>query len=224
MSAICAAAAPALPMSGAAQISVSAAAILSQPRSVLRLQGGLEEISGFLVGGSVELRRADWSLAATQHIGRMTPGEDATGIVGRNVRQFELHGSYAADRWISFEGYYILRTFDSPAGVQRWNMLGLGVRPSAELGTPTLLGHVVLSYLPLVSVTLPDGARQGVAAEVGVSFSPRDKPTSFQVSYRFERFSFPQRSGRTEQFDRLALKVSLKVRDPSRSVAVPDNL
>jgi hypothetical protein len=211
-------------MSGVAQVSVSAAAIVSQPRSVLRLQGRLEEISGILVGGSVELRSARLSFAATQHIGRMTPSDDAAGIVSRNVRQFELRGSYAADRWISLEGSYVLRTFDSPAGVQRWNMLGVGVRPYAELGTPTLLGHVLLSYLPVVSVTLPEGARRGLAAEVGVSFSPRDKPATFQMSYRFERFSFPEGSGRTEQFDGLVLKVSLRVRDPSRSVAVPDNL
>lgn len=191
------------------QIELSAAAILALPRSSLLLAGEREIIAGTWLGGALAVKAGRVVIAGTGLRGTLTP-RDNTRAIERDGGEVTGLLRFEPSTWFGFETAYTVRAFNSVAGYQRWQILGLGVRLSAALGSPALRAYARGSYFPSMSVTGQRSPNLGVAAEAGVTAALRRVPLVLGLSYRLERYDFPG-DARLEQFDQLAVEVGWRI-------------
>jgi hypothetical protein len=122
-----------------------------------------------------------------------------------------VHPAFARP-WLGLELRYTARAFSSAAGYQRWDVVGVGAAASRDLGTPAVRAFASLLYFPMVSVSHQERPRFALGSDVGIALAPSKLPLAVTLSYRIERFSFPEAAARSEQFEALTLSLGLRRR------------
>ena len=197
--------------SPAQRLEVTGFGLIAGPRGTVLYQGARETIGGVWLGLAAEVRVHRVSITASGLRGTLNPV--AGTPFDRDAGEEAVLVRFEPRSRVGVEASYTVRAFSSAAGYQRWNMLGLGAWVTAPLGDPALRAYGRASYLPAVSVSGQPSPSVALAAEVGVSASPRRAPLIIRLMYRFERFDFPaQPIARFEQFERIALAVGYQIR------------
>jgi hypothetical protein len=192
-----------------AQIGASARAALAQARSALRVGATEEEETGWWYGGAVDLKAGPVAVSGLLLRGNLSPVSGANGFE-RAGGEASVSLRLAPISVVGVEGSYGIRRFDSPVGFQEWKIIGVGLRAASPLGHRSITGFGGASYLPSVSVSGRQKAQRGLAFEAGVRFEPSRVPFTLGVTYRFERFDFPDGEAvSVEQFDRLTIEAGL---------------
>jgi hypothetical protein len=202
---------PALAPSLEAQIAVSLSGAAAQVHSTALVDGVTEEIGGVWFGGALAVHLGPAVVRARALGGTMTPVGSSNAFERDGG---ELQGGLALHPtpWVSLDGSFTYRAFDSPVGFQSWTMPAVGVTLSPPLGDPDLRAYLRGSYLPSVAVSGREAPDLGLWAEGGVRAALRVAPIVIGLSYRFERYDFPTNTvTRVEQFDRLALEVGVRL-------------
>jgi len=198
-----------LPTAALASQSIAGRVLIAAPKSSARLSGLSERLDGLWAGLALDVAAGRFTVSTAGTRGRVT--SDAGSAPDRDVGEVVVSGRYEARNGLGFELRYAGRVFSSPAGYQRWDIVGLGASVSRDLGTPSVHAVATLAYLPIVNVTSQPRATFAISSDVGVAIAPRRSPMALRVSYRVERFSF-FKLGRSEQFEVLTLSVGLRVR------------
>ena len=200
-----------VPTAASSGQTVSGHAIVAAPKHSLHFSGVTERTDGSWVGGALELEAGRLRLSASGMRGRLA-ATDPGSLPRSDVGELSLSGQYRARPWLGLELRYTARAFSSAAGYQRWNLVGVGVAASRDLGTPGARAFASLLYFPMVSVSHQERPRFAVGSDVGIALAPRKFPLAVTLSYRIERFSFPEVAARSEQFEALALSLAVRAR------------
>ena len=188
---------------------VDARALVAAPRNSARLGGVTERASGVWAGMAVDLRAGRFTLSARGTRGQLTTSQ--AGLVpNRDVGEIAVRGRYDIRSWISLDLGYTGRAFSSAAGYQRWNMAGVGLTATRDVGTPAVRAFVSLAYLPVVRIRSHENPTFSFGSNVGIAVAPSRSPFTFALSYRIERFGFPRAIGRSEQFEALSFSAGVK--------------
>ena len=194
-----------LPLSSLASQTIAGRVVIAAPRNSVRLPGLRENVDGMWAGLALDAGAGRFTVSATGTRGRLTPGVVGSAF-DREVGELSLSGRYEVPNGVGVELRYITRAFSSPAGYQRWDIVGVGASLARDLGTPAVHAVATLAYLPIVNIRGEGRASFALSSEVGLTVAPRRLPVAFLVSYRVERFSFFSLS-RREQFEALTLSV-----------------
>lgn len=185
------------------QASITAIGIASRPLSTLRLDDTREAIDGTWTGGIVILRLVPLAVEGSATTGRLR-ATDNTVAFQRDGGELRGIGRLEVSPYFGLEGGDAIRAFDSPAGYQRWEMPLVGGRISAPLGHPALSTFLRGHFMPAVKVSGQDTPELAVSGEAGLLARLGKLPFMLHVSYRIERFDFPQGiPKRVEQFETL---------------------
>jgi len=130
----------------------------------------------------------------------------------RDVGELSLDGQYRVRPWLRLELRYTARAFRSAAGYQRWDLVGVGAAASRDLGTPAVRGFASLLYFPMARVSHQESPRFSLGSDVGIALAPSKLPIAVRLSYRIERFRFPEAAARSEQFEALTLSLGVRAR------------
>ncbi|GIW53284.1 MAG: hypothetical protein KatS3mg081_2639 [Gemmatimonadales bacterium] len=141
------------------------------------------------------------------------------GSITRDAGEIRGVVALAPVRWISLEGSYTVRAFSSAMGYQRWQIPGAGVKVAIPLGDSTFLAYVRGHYLfPALQQlyagqTSGDARYQlGLSGESGLIVRPGRAPVVLGITYRLERFDFPElAAGRLEHFEVISAFAGLRL-------------
>ena len=200
-----------VPMAAASGQTVSGRAVVSVPKYITHYSGVTERMDGSWVGGAVAFEAGRLWLAVSGMRGRLTAA-DPGSVPKSDVGELSLDGQYRVRPWLDLELRYTARAFSSAAGYQRWDVVGVGAVVSRDLGTPAVRAFASLLYFPLVSVSHQERPRFALGSDVGIAVAPSQLPLAVALSYRIERFSFPEAAARSEQFEALTLSVGVRAR------------
>ena len=194
----------------AGQVTLSASGVVGRAGSSLLVGGQPEEGTGIWYGGLVVLNAGRISVEGSGLRGKLSP---ASGSAGFDQDAGEMRGilSVRALSWLSVEGGYTIRAFDSPAGYQKWTLATAGARIMTTLGTPNLTGYARAAYV--VSATVSGRAKPdvGLTFEAGFRLLPASAAPALSLFYRFERFDFPGATPVLEHVDMIGLSLGLKL-------------
>ncbi|MGH7538432.1 MAG: hypothetical protein ACREMF_07355 [Gemmatimonadales bacterium] len=190
---------------------VTASAVIANPKSSVRLGGVTDRGAGLWAGVAFDLQVGRFEIRGSGMRGRLTPGE-AGAAPDRDVGETSFGLGYAVRPWLGFELQYTARAFRSAAGRQRWDMLGVSASARHDLGIPDVRAFAALVYLPIVTLSDQKGPSFAFGSEVGIFVAPSRTPLVVQLSYGVQRFRFPATTGRSEQFETLTLSVGARVR------------
>jgi len=197
-------------ISAAQQAEVTGFGIVAGPRGTVLNQGVRETVQGVWLGAVLEVRAGRFLVSAFGLRGTLDP---VANTVRRDGGEEGILVRFEPRAGLGVDAVYTARAFSSAVGYQRWDMLGFGAWVSVPLGDPALQAFARGSYLPAVGVSGQPSPNLALAAEVGVSATPRRAPVVIRLTYRFERFDFPaQPASRLEAFERMALEVGYRVR------------
>lgn len=188
---------------------VSAHAVVASPKQSAHFSGLTERVDGSWVGGAAEFGTGRLCLSISGMRGRLT-APDPGSVPKRDVGELSLTGQYRVRPWLGLELHYTARVFSSAAGYQRWDLVGVGAAASRDLGTPAVRAFANLLYFPTVSVSHQERPSFAFGSDVGIALAPSKLPLAVVVSYRIERFSFPETAARSEQFEALTLSVGVR--------------
>ena len=200
-----------VPMAAASGQTVSGHAVVAAPKHSTHLSGVTERVDGSWVGGAVEFETGRVRLSLSGMRGRLTAA-DAGSLPKRDVGELSLDGQYRVRPWLGLELRYTARAFSSAAGYQRWDLVGVGAAASRDLGTPAVRAFARLLYFPMVSVSHQQRPSFALGSDVGIALAPSKLPLAISLSYRIERFSFPEVAARSEQFEALTLSLGVRAR------------
>jgi hypothetical protein len=190
---------------------VAAHAVVAAPRHSVHFSGVTERMDGLWEGGAVEFEAGRVRISVSGMRGRLTAA-DSGSLPKRDVGELSLNGQYRVRPWLSLDLRYTARAFSSAAGYQRWDVVGVGAAASRDLGTPAVRAFASLLYFPMVSVSHQERPRFAVGSDVGIALAPSKLPLAISLSYRIERFSFPDAVARSEQFEALTLSLGVRAR------------
>ena len=189
-----------------------AAALVANPHSVVDIAGVREETDGVWFGGVLALRYGRFAVGGVGMVGDLKPDSAGTALE-RDGGEVGGYGSFAVTPWLGVELSYQARAFSSAAGYQRWDIWGLGVALSTDLGSPAFRAFARLAWLPSVSVEGFEGPDVSVRAETGFTLTPDRWPLVLRFAYRVERYDFTGGSlQRLEQFEYFSLTAGVKLR------------
>ena len=199
-----------VPMAALTSQTVTGRTVIAAPKSSVRIPGVAERLDGVWAGLALDMSLGRFSISAAGTRGSVTP-VDAEGALKRDVGEIVLRGRYDVRNALGLELRYAARAFSSPAGYQRWDIVGVGPTIARDLGTPTMQAVATLAYLPVVNLSGHGQPSFAMSSEVGLIAAPRGLPLTVLMNYRVERFSF-SRLGRVDQFETLSLSVGLRRR------------
>ena len=199
-----------VPMAALSGQTVSAHAVVAAPRQNAYFSGVTERMDGSWVGGAVEFEAGRLRLSGRGMRGRLTAAD--AGLPKSDVGELSLDGQYRVRPWLGLELRYTARAFSTAAGYQRWDLVGLGAVASRDLGTPAVRALASLLCFPMVSVSHQEKPRFALGSDVEITLAPSRFPLTVALSYRIERFSFPEAAARSEQFEALTLSVGVRAR------------
>jgi len=200
-----------VPMAASSGQTVSVDVVVAVPKQSTRFSGVTERVDGSWLGGAVELETGRVRLSVSGMRGRLT-ASDPGGQPERDVGEVLLDGKYGVRPWLGLELRFAARAFSSAAGYQRWDLVGVGVAASRDLGTPAVRGFASLLYFPMVSVSHQERPSLALGSDVGIAVTPGKLPLAVTLSYRIERFSFPGADARSDQLEALTLSVGVRAR------------
>ena len=200
-----------LPMAASSGQTVSADVVVAAPKQSTRFSGSTERVDGSWLGGAVELETGRLRLSASGMRGRLT-ASDPGSVPRSDVGELSLNGRYGVRPWLGLELCYTARAFSSAAGYQRWDLVGVGATASRDLGTPAVRAFASLLYFPVVRVSYQERPRLALGSDVGIAVAPSKLPLAVTLSYRIERFSFPEAAARSEQLEALTLSLGVRAR------------
>jgi hypothetical protein len=200
-----------LPLAATSGQTVSGHAVVAAPKHSTHLSGVTERVDGSWVGGAVEFETGRLRLSVSGMRGRLT-ATDPGSVPERDVGELALDGQYGLRPWLRLELRYTARAFSSAAGYQRWDLVGVGAAASRDLGTPAVRAFASVLYFPIVSVSEQRGPTFALGSDVGIALAPSKLPIAVTLSYRIERFSFPEVAARSEQFEALTLSLGVRAR------------
>jgi hypothetical protein len=205
-----------LPLAGVALIgvelgsqTVSARAVIAPTRNSVRLTGVTDRADGLWAGVALDVRIGRFAVSASGTRGQMTPAE-AGAAPDQDVGDVSLGAEYVVRPWLGLGLRYTARAFSSAAGRQKWDMVGVGVTATHDLGTREVHAFANLAYLPLVTVTAADDPTLAFGSEVGISVAPNPIPLVLRLGYQIQLFRFPAGIDRSEQFEAFALSVGVR--------------
>jgi len=188
---------------------VDARALVAAPRNSARLGGVTERADGVWAGMAVDFRAGRFALSGRGTRGQLTTSQ--AGLVpDRDVGEIAVSARYDVRSWIGLDLGYTGRAFSSAAGYQRWNMAGVGLTATRDVGTPAVRAFVSLAYLPVVRIRSHENPTFSFGSNVGIAVAPSRSPFTFALSYRIERFGFPRAIGRSEQFEALSFSAGVR--------------
>ena len=190
---------------------VSGRALIASPKSSVRVGGVMDRGDGLWAGLALDFQLGRFTFSASGTRGRLTPSDTGT-LPERDVGEMSLSARYEVRSWLRFELGYAARAFSSAAGFQRWDMLSVGATASRDLGTPAVRAFASLAYLPVVKVSEQQRPTFALSSDVGIALAPSRFPIAVMVSYRVERFRFPEAAARSEQFEAFTLSVGVRAR------------
>lgn len=190
---------------------VSGRAVIAAPQSSVRIGDLMERVDGVWAGVALDLHVGRFAISGSATRGQLRPSEAGT-LPKRDVGEVSVSGRYELRSWLGFELRYAARAFSSAAGRQRWDMAGVGATASRDLGTPAVRAFASLAYLPVVKVSGQQRPTFALSSDVGIALAPSRFPIAFMVSYRVERFRFPEATARSEQFEAFTLSVGVQAR------------
>ena len=200
-----------VPMATSSGQTVSGHAVVAAPKHSTHFSGLTERVDGSWVGGAVEFETGRLRLSVSGMRGRLTAPAPGS-VPRRDVGELSLNGQYGMRPWLGLELRYTARAFSSAAGYQRWDLVGVGAAASRELGTPAVRAFASLLYFPMVSVSHQETPSFALGSDVGIAVAPSNLPLVVTLSYRIERFSFPEAAARSEQFEALTLSLGVRRR------------
>jgi hypothetical protein len=200
-----------LPAAATSGQTISGHAVLAAPKHSTRLVGLTERVDGVWAGGVLEFGAGRLGVSLSGIRGRLT-ATDPGSVPERDVGELSLNGQYTMRPWLGLELRYTARAFSSAAGHQRWDLVGVGAAASRELGTPAVRAFASLLYFPMVSVSEQERPSFALGSDVGIAVAPSKLPIAVMLSYRIERFSFPEAAARSEQFEALTLSLGVRAR------------
>jgi hypothetical protein len=200
-----------VPIMASSGQTVSAHAVVAAPKHSAHFSGVTERMDGSWVGGAVEFEAGRLRLSVSGMRGRLTAA-DAGSLPNRDVGELSLDGQYRVRPWLGLELCYTARAFSSAAGYQRWDLVGVGAAASRDLGTPAMRAFASLLYFPMASVSHQERPRFALGSDVGIALAPSRLPLTVALSYRIERFGFPDAAARSEQFEALTLSLGVRAR------------
>ncbi len=200
-----------VPMAALSGQTVSAHAVVAAPKHSVHFSGVTERMDGLWEGGAVEFEAGRVRMSLSGMRGRLTAA-DPGSLSKRDIGELSLNGQYRVRPWLSLELRYTARAFSSAAGYQRWDVVGVGAAASRDLGTPAVRGFASVLYFPIVSVSHQQRPRVALGSDVGIALAPSNLPIAVTLSYRIERFRFPEAAARSEQFEALTLSLGVRVR------------
>jgi hypothetical protein len=198
-----------VPVTASSGQTVSAHAVVATPKYSAHFSGLTERVDGSWVGGAAEFGTGRLCLSISGMRGRLT-APDPGSVPKRDVGELSLNGQYRVRPWLGLELHYTARAFSSAAGYQRWDLIGVGAAASRDLGTPAVRAFASLLYFPVVSVSHQERPRVALGSDVGIALAPSKLPLAVTLSYRIERFSFPEAAARSEQFEALTLSLGVR--------------
>lgn len=190
---------------------VSARAVIAAPKSSARLRGVTDRVDGVWGGLAFDLHIGRFVVSGSGTRGQLGPAQAGT-TPDQDVGEVSLGATYDLRPWLAFGLRYTARAFSSAAGLQRWDMVGVGATATHELGTPAVRGYARLEYLPLVEVSHQRRPSFALGSEVGISATPGRIPLVVRLGYQVQRFRFPAATSRSEQFEALAVSIGPRVR------------
>ena len=188
---------------------IDARILVAAPRNSARLGGVTERADGLWACVAVDLRAGRYTLSARGMRGQLTTSQPGF-LPDRDVGEIAVGARYDVRPWIGVELGYTARAFSSAAGYERWNMAGVGVTATRDVGTPAVRAFASLAYLPLVGIRAQKSPTFAFASNVGISVAPHRSPLTVSLSYRIERFRFSSATGRSEQFEALSLSAGVR--------------
>ncbi len=195
-------------VSPAQRAEVTGFGIVAGPRSIVLSEGVRETVQGVWLGMVLEVRVDRFLVSGFGLRGTLAP---VANTVRRDGGEEGILVRFEPRAGLGVDAMYTARAFSSAVGYQRWDMLSLGAWGSVVLGDPALRAFARGSYLPAVGVSGQPSPSLALAADVGVSVTPRRAPVVIRLTYRFERFDFPaQPASRFEAFERIALEVGYR--------------
>ena len=200
-----------VPTAASSGQTVSARAVVAAPRQSVQFSGVTERTDGSWVGGAMDFEAGRWRLSVSGTRGRLT-ALDPGSVPTRDVGELSFNGQYGVRPWLGLELRYSARAFSSAAGYQRWDLLGVGTAASRDLGTSAVRAFASLLYFPMVRVSHQEPPSLALGSDVGIALAPSKLPLVVALSYRIERFRFPEADARSEQFEALTLSVGVRVR------------
>jgi hypothetical protein len=200
-----------VPMAASNGQTVSAHVVVAAPMQSAHFSGVTERLHGAWVGGAVELATGRVRLSVSGVRGRLTP-LDPGGVPNRDVGEVSLNGKYGIRPWLALELRYTARAFSSAAGYQRWDLVGMGAAASRDLGTPAVRAFGGLLYFPMVTVSSLEKPKFALGSDMGIAVAPSKLPLDVTLSYRIDRFGFPDATARAEQLEALTLSVGVRAR------------
>jgi hypothetical protein len=190
---------------------ISGHVVVAAPKHSAHFSGVTERVDGSWIGGAGELETGRVRLSVSGMRGRLTASEPGS-VPRSDLGELSLDGQYRVRPWLGLELRYTARAFSSAAGYQRWDLVGVGAVASRDLGTPAVRAVASLLYFPMVSVSHQEKPRFALGSDVGITLAPSKPPLAVTLSYRIERFRFPEAVGRSEQFEALTLSLGLRAR------------
>jgi hypothetical protein len=198
-----------VPITASSGQMVSAHAVVATAKHSAHFSGLTERVDGSWVGGAAEFGTGRLYLSISGLRGRLT-APDPASVPKRDVGELSLNGRYRVRPWLRLELQYTARAFSSAAGYQRWDLVGVGAAASRDLGTPAVRAFASLLYFPMVSVSHQERPSFAFGSEVGIALAPSKVPLAVALSYRIERFRFPETAARSEQFEALTLALGVR--------------
>jgi hypothetical protein len=200
-----------VPMAALSGQTVSADVVAAVPKQSTRFSGLTERVNGSWLGGAVQFETGRLRVSVSGMRGRLT-ASDPGSVPRSDVGELSLYGRYGVRPWLGLELCYTARAFSSAAGYQRWDLVGVGATASRDLGTPAVRAFASLLYFPMVKVSQQEKPRFALGSDVGIALAPSKLPLAVTLSYRIERFSFPEAAARSEQFEALTLSLGVRAR------------
>jgi hypothetical protein len=182
----------------------------AEHRVDLGLGRGVDKTSGIMFGGGMK-----WTIArrlevlAYGSVGKLT--SNVPGVPDRTVNDARLDLNIGALPWLTFTVGSGFRTYDTPAGLQRWTSLHAGGEARFALMEGALRAVFRGYLLPVVSVSGLESPTLGF--DVGAGIEYRAGKLVGGVFYGLERYDFPRVAGveRREQFTSLRFRVGLEL-------------
>jgi len=188
---------------------VSGHVVVAAPNHSVHFSGGTDRMDGSWVGGAGEFEAGRLRLSVSGMRGRLTAAHPGS-LPRRDVGELSLDGQYRLRPWLGLELRYTARAFSSAAGYQRWDLVGVGTAASRDLGTPAVRAFASLLYFPMVSLSDQARPRLALGSDVGIAVAPSRVPIAVTLSYRIERFRFPEAAARSDQFEALTLSLGVR--------------
>jgi hypothetical protein len=178
---------------------------------IITTLGGLEKTSGAVFGGALDLTTRG-ALGLRFQFMTGTLAKDTITATDRKMTDGSLDASLAIAPWLNVIAGAEARRYES-VRVERWVMVGAGAETNFSLGGGSLRGIARLKLMPLINIASDAGTVTspsfGIAGAFGLGFDNHHITSS--LLYDIERYTFPNGSGRKEQFGAILFQLGYKL-------------